>query len=202
MRLGSKMYVTCCNISRECLINLCAVAAAAASCSNDLAPSHFPITIRTGTYTHGTIALTHSIFWSFLFYFIFVYFVCDFVFVRLTLPQHALHSAHWRKQFLVLSMCLHIARHSTHKYMSTQLPLIYYVKRFWGKISDFAWLVCTLHVCVQYLSLFLVRSKCIYESLWLLLYTLGFFLFFFSYSRVECARARPNPCNRPWELDH
>lgn len=55
MRLGSKMYVTCCNISRECLINLSAVAAAsaaAASCSNDLASSHFPITIYMSTHTH------------------------------------------------------------------------------------------------------------------------------------------------------
>lgn len=52
------MYVTCCNISRECLINLSAVAAASAaaaavaSCSNDLASSHFPITIYMSTHTH------------------------------------------------------------------------------------------------------------------------------------------------------
>lgn len=80
MRLGSEMYVTCCNISRECLINLSAVAAASAaavaSCSNDLASSHFPITIYMSTHTH-----TGWLLWLIPFsdYFLFACVVCKCV---------------------------------------------------------------------------------------------------------------------------
>lgn len=135
------MYVTCCNISRECLINLSAVAAAAAaaadvaSCSNDLASSHFPITIYVGTHTTHTHTRDDCSD-SFHFLIIFVVFsfrlFCSFdIALACILAQCTL-----AKAISCPSMCafnLHIALCRTHTYThkctSTQHPLIYYVQR-------------------------------------------------------------------------
>lgn len=161
-------------------------------------------------HTHGMIALTHSIFWLISLSFLFACVVCKCVTFLLLFVWYGfgvLGTVHiGESNFLSFDVCLH-SSYSTmpythaHKCMSTQHPLIYYVQRFWGKSSTFAWVVCMRVIFVVVFSFFVFWFVVnAHASLWLH-YALCFSPLTLVY-RVCASRTRPNLCNRPWELDH